>query len=81
LVDAATIKTALLEDLRSEKRILEAEKEEAIAKLLDIQHDLEDTSNMERIVMLEAQKLDEDLENRILNPEYQQIRGNTPQVI
>jgi hypothetical protein len=73
-----TSKTVLLEDLRSEKRILQAERQEALLRLLNIQRDLQDVIAMEEKVVLETQKIERDLLSQRENEEYLQTRGNTP---
>jgi hypothetical protein len=64
-----------LEELRSEKRILQAEREETINRLLSIQKDLEDVLALEGKLIPENQKLEEDLRRRTDDEEYVTIRG------
>jgi hypothetical protein len=64
-----------LEELRSEKRILQAEREETISRLLSIQKDLEDVLALEGKLISENQKLEEDLRRRTDDEEYVTIRG------
>ena len=73
--DSLTTKTALLEDLRSEKRILQAEREEALRRLLGIQKDLEDITTMEKKLTLEMQSIERDLAIKCENEDYQLTRG------
>jgi hypothetical protein len=67
-----------LEDLRSEKRILQAERDDALKRLLSIQHDLEDVTKLEKKVALETQTLERNLVLRKADEEYVQIRGMLP---
>jgi len=68
-------KTAVLEDIRSEKRILQAEREEALRRLLSIQRDLECVTNMEKKVTLESQNIERELADQCQDEEYTQTRG------
>jgi hypothetical protein len=48
IADELATKIAIVEDLRSERRILEAERDEAMRKLSEIQDDLKKVGMMER---------------------------------
>ena len=73
--DLLSAKTAVLEELRSEKRILQAEREEALQRLLSIQSDLEEVTTMEQKVMLETQKIEREVQLHRDDEEYLQTRG------
>jgi hypothetical protein len=75
LEDLLSAKTAVLEELRSEKRILQAEREEALQKLLSIQSDLEEVRTMEQKVMLETQNIEREVQLHRDDEEYLQTRG------
>lgn len=68
-----------LEDLRSEKRILQAERDDALKRLLIIQRDLKDVTKMEKKVAIETQTLERNLVLRKADEEYVQIRGISPE--
>lgn len=70
-------KTSELEELCSEKRILQAEREEALRKLLSIQTDLGDITAMEKKVRLDTQKIEKDIQSRRVDDEYLKLRGKT----
>jgi hypothetical protein len=70
-------KTVLLEELRSEKRILLAERQDAIQRLIGIQNDLEDVSAMEEKLTAECQTLEDDLHRKMETTEYIQARGTS----
>jgi hypothetical protein len=80
LIDALTTKTAALEDLRSEKRILNAEREEALRRLLSIQSDLEDIAVMEEKIVLGTEKIEKDLKRRRENDEYLRTRRKSTHI-
>ena len=65
----------MLEDLRSEKRILQAEREETLKKLLSIQSDLEDVTAMEKKVAVETQSIDIELLKQCQDDDYLLTRG------
>jgi len=67
----------VLEELRSEKRILQAEREEALQRLLSIQSDLEDVTTMEQKVILETQKIEREVQLRRDDEEYVETRGRS----
>ena len=67
----------MLEELRSEKRILQAEREEALQRLLSIQSDLEDVTTMEQKVILETQKIEREVQLRRDDEEYVETRGRS----
>ena len=75
-IDSLITKTAALEELRSEKRILRAEREESLRRLLEIQKDLEDVTSMEEKVLLETQKVEREITCKLESDEYLQTRGN-----
>lgn len=74
MVETLTTKTAVLEDIRSEKRILQAEREDAIRRLMSIQQDLEDIAAMEKKVVLETQKIENELNARFEEEQYVEAR-------
>lgn len=65
-----TTKTAVLEDIRSEKRILQAEREDAIRRLMSIQRDLEDIATMEKKIGLETLDIENELNGRFEEEQY-----------
>jgi len=65
----------VLEELRTEKRILQAEREEALRRLLSIQSDLEDVSAMEQKVISETQKIEREVQLRKDDEVYVRTRG------
>ena len=65
----------MLEELRAEKRILQAERQEALRKLLSIQSDLEDVLKMEQKVVLETQKIECDIQIQREEEGYVRTRG------
>lgn len=65
----------MLEELRTEKRILQAERDDALQRLLSIQSDLEDVSAMEQKVVLETQKIEREVQLRREDEEFIQTRG------
>jgi hypothetical protein len=69
-----TSKTAVLEDIRSEKRILQAEREDAIRRLMSIQEDLEEISAMEAKIALETSKIENELRRQFEEEEYVEAR-------
>ena len=73
--DTLSAKTAVLEELRTEKRILQAEREEALRRLLSIQSDLEDVSAMEQKVISETQKIEREVQLRKDDEVYVRTRG------
>ena len=73
--DTLSAKTAVLEELRTEKRILQAEREEALRRLLSIQSDLEDVGAMEQKVILETQKIEREVQLRKDDEVYVRTRG------
>ena len=75
--DLLSAKTAVLEELRSEKRILQAEREEALQRLLSIQSDLEEVTTMEQKVVLETEKIEREVQLRKDDEEYVQTRGRS----
>jgi len=75
LEDTLSAKTAVLEELRTEKRILQAEREEALRRLLSIQSDLEDVGAMEQKVILETQKIEREVQLRKDDEVYVRTRG------
>jgi predicted nucleic acid-binding Zn-ribbon protein len=79
MVDSITAKTINLEDLRSEKRILQAERDGALKRLLSIQHDLEDVTDMEKKLSRETQTLERYLVHLKADQEYVQTRGIPPE--
>jgi predicted nucleic acid-binding Zn-ribbon protein len=79
MADSITAKTINLEDLRSEKRILQAERDEALKRLLSIQHDLEDVTDLEKKLSLETQTLQRNLVYLRADQEYVQTRGILPE--
>jgi hypothetical protein len=66
----------VLEELRTEKRILQAERDDALQRLLSIQSDLEDVSAMEQKVILETQKIEREVQRHRDDEEYVQTRGS-----
>jgi hypothetical protein len=75
LAEALIKKTSELEELCSEKRILQAEREETLRKLLSIQNDLGDITAMEKKVRLDTQKIERDIQSRRVDEEYLRLRG------
>jgi hypothetical protein len=69
-----TTKTAVLEDIRSEKRILQAEREDAIRRLMSIQRDLEDIATMEKKIGLETRDIENELNGRFEEEQYVDAR-------
>jgi hypothetical protein len=69
-----TTKTAVLEDIRSEKRILQAEREDAIRRLMSIQRDLEDIATMEKKIGLETLDIENELNGRFEEEQYVEAR-------
>ena len=69
-----TTKTAVLEDIRSEKRILQAEREDAIRRLMSIQRDLEDIATMEKKIGLETLDIENELNGRFEEEQYVDAR-------
>lgn len=69
-----TTKTAVLEDIRSEKRILQAEREDAIRRLMSIQRDLEDIATMEKKIGLETLDIENELNGRFEEELYVEAR-------
>ena len=67
----------LLEELRSEKRILLAERQDALQRLLGIQSDLDDVLALEGKLIAESQSVEDDLHRRMKDPEYVQTRGGS----
>jgi iron-sulfur cluster repair protein YtfE (RIC family) len=65
----------ILEELRSEKRILTAEREETVRILLSIQRDFEDIAAMEQKVVQETAKIERDLDKHLKNEEYLEVGG------
>ena len=57
--DELATRIAIVEDLRSERRILEAERDEAMRKLSEIQNDLKKVGMMER--KLDHKKVETDV--------------------
>jgi len=64
----------VLEDIRSEKRILQAEREDAIRRLMSIQEDLEEISAMEAKIALETSKIENELRRQFEEEEYVEAR-------
>ena len=64
----------MLEDIRSEKRILQAEREDAIRRLMSIQEDLEEISAMEAKIALETSKIENELRRQFEEEEYVEAR-------
>ena len=64
----------MLEDIRSEKRILQAEREDAIRRLMSIQEDMEDISAMETKIALETGKIENELKRQFEEKEYVEAR-------
>jgi len=64
----------VLEDIRSEKRILQAEREDSIRRLMSIQEDLEDISVMEAKIALETGKIENELRRQFEEEEYVEAR-------
>lgn len=60
----------MLEDIRSEKRILQAEREDTIRRLMSIQEDLEDIAAMETKIALETGKIENELNRQFEEEEY-----------
>jgi hypothetical protein len=69
-----TSKTAVLEDIRSEKRILQAEREDVIRRLMSIQQDLEEIAAMETKITLETGKFENELNQRFQDEQYVKTR-------
>ena len=69
-----TAKTSVLEDIRSEKRILQAEREDAIRRLMSLQQDLQDITAMEKKIALETQTLERQLDARFEEEQYVEAR-------
>ena len=68
-------KIAIVEDLRSERRILEAERDEALRRLSEIRSDLSKVGMMER--KLDHKKAEtEDMISNYLKDVYVPARGN-----
>jgi len=74
LAASLTTKTAVLEDIRSEKRILQAEREDAIRRLMSIQRDLEDIATMEKKIGLETLDIENELNGRFEEEQYVDAR-------
>ena len=74
-LDSLSSKTLLLEELRSEKRILLAERQAAIERLLGVQSDLEDVLALEEKLIAENRSLEEDLHRKSEDAEYVKARG------
>jgi hypothetical protein len=74
LAASLTTKTAVLEDIRSEKRILQAEREDAIRRLMSIQRDLEDIATMEKKIGLETLDIENELNGRFEEEQYVEAR-------
>ena len=64
----------MLEDIRSEKRILQAEREDSIRRLMSIQEDLEEISAMEAKIALETSKIENELRRQFEEEEYVEAR-------
>jgi hypothetical protein len=75
LEESLSAKTAVLEELLSEKRILQAEREETLKRLISIQNDLEDVTTMEKKLVIEVQKMERDVHSQIDDEEYVRARG------
>ena len=74
--ESLSTKAAELEEIRSEKRILLAEREDLLKRLLSIQYDLESVKDMEQKFILETQKLDRDIRAHQQDEEYVELRGS-----
>jgi hypothetical protein len=74
LAESVTAKTAVLEDIRSEKRILQAEREDAIRRLMSLQQDLQDIAAMEKKIALETHTLERKLDARFEEEQYVEAR-------
>ena len=74
MAESVTAKTSVLEDIRSEKRILQAEREDAIRRLMSLQQDLQDITAMEKKIALETQTLERQLDARFEEEQYVEAR-------